>query len=237
MSDRGLVNRVILSEATVDSSAFRSGRVTDDEVRDIERAHGILEKLPIYIDPTPCISIRQIKARAKALKRKGRCSIVFIDYLQLVDSATDKNRNREQEVSEMSRAAKLMAKELDVPVVLLAQLSRKCEERTDKRPMLSDLRESGSIEQDADVVFFTFRPAYYGILDVIIDNISYSTVGYGEFVCAKNRDGAVGTARFRHNESLTKIYDFEYDGAKGACEEYPDVNHNFEPSREFDIPF
>ncbi len=136
--------------------------------------------------------------------------MVIIDYLQLVAPTSGKRDNREREVADMSRAAKLLAKELNIPVILLSQLSRKVEERADKTPMLSDLRESGAIEQDADMVIFIDRPAVYGIES--FDAGYYGTIssdGIGRLTIAKNREGCTGFIPFRHNESLTKITDYE----------------------------
>ena len=138
--------------------------------------------------------------------------MVAIDYLQLVAVPTEEKRygNREREVAEISRAAKLLAKELGVPVILLAQLSRKVEERADKTPLLSDLRESGAIEQDADMVLFIDRPAVYGIEE--FDAGRYATIssqGAGRLTIAKNREGGTGFIPFRHNESLTQITDYD----------------------------
>lgn len=136
--------------------------------------------------------------------------MVVIDYLQLIDTAAGRRDSREREVAEISRAAKLLAKELDVPVILLAQLSRKVEDRADRTPQLSDLRESGSIEQDADVVLFIDRPAYYGIeqIDTGSDG-AIDSRGVGRLTVAKNREGQVGVVLFRHNDNLTQITDFD----------------------------
>lgn len=136
--------------------------------------------------------------------------MVVIDYLQLIASEDEGRGNREREVAKMSRAAKLLAKELDVPVILLAQLSRRVEERADKTPLLSDLRESGAIEQDADVVIFIDRPAVYGIQTIEAGRFgTIGTTGVGRFTIAKNREGCTGFTVFRHNASLTQIADYE----------------------------
>jgi replicative DNA helicase len=137
--------------------------------------------------------------------------MIILDYLQLADTANDKKgRNREQEIAAASRSAKLIAKELNVPVILLSQLSRAVEGRADKMPMLSDLRESGAIEQDADIVGFIYRPAYYGTKEIEIQGIgsNVSTAGLGFISVAKQRDGATGSVLFRHNPSMTKINDY-----------------------------
>ena len=137
--------------------------------------------------------------------------MVIIDYLQLLDtSSRNTNSTREREIAAASRSAKLLAKELDVPVILLSQLSRKIEERADKTPLLSDLRESGAIEQDADMVLFLDRPAMYGMQTIDTNRYGLiSSEGVGVLHIAKNREGAVGRIYFRHNESLTRIADYE----------------------------
>ena len=144
------------------------------------------------------------------MHRRGKCGMVVIDYLQLLDG-DDRQQSREREVANMSRAAKQLAKELDIPVIILAQLSRKVEERPDKTPLLSDLRESGAIEQDADMVLFIMRPEYYGIQS--IEAGRYGTIsshGVGRFIIAKQRDGRTGEVCFRFNRSVTSLTD--YDG-------------------------
>lgn len=159
--------------------------------------------------------MEQIRAQCRRMHRRGLCGMVVIDYLQLLD-CEERTASREREVANMSRAAKRLAKELGVPVILLAQLSRKVEERTDKMPLLSDLRESGAIEQDADAVIFIVRPAYYGI--PTIETSRYGTIpsdGVGRFIIAKQRDGRTGSVYFRLNESLTRITDYECPAKDG----------------------
>ncbi|WP_106831150.1 replicative DNA helicase [Parabacteroides pacaensis] len=202
MSAEDLTDRLMLSESGLDPERYKNGFLSNDEKPALCSAADNLSVLPITIDDTANLSIQQIKARAKNLQRKGKCGLILIDYLQLIDMQNhNKNYGREQEVSQCSRAAKLMAKELKVPVVLLSQLSRKNEERADKTPILSDLRESGAIEQDADVVLFLHRPEYY--------NEKNAESGVGKLIVAKHRNGATGVMRFRYNESLTRIYDYD----------------------------
>lgn len=139
------------------------------------------------------------------MKMRGKCGMIFIDYLQLINMASDqKNRNREQEVTECSRACKIMAKELNVPVVLLSQLNRSVESSANKRPNMSHLRESGALEQDADIVILAYRPEYYGINET---EDGEPTNGYGELIIDKNREGGTGIIKFYHNETLSKITD------------------------------
>ena len=151
------------------------------------------------------------------MHRRGRCGMVIIDYLQLLDTAMrNPNTTREREIAAASRSAKLLAKELDVPVILLSQLSRKVEDRADKTPILSDLRESGAIEQDADIVAFVDRPAMYGRTE--LDAGRYGTIpaeGVGLLHIAKNREGATGCVIFRHNDSLTRISDYDSPATDG----------------------
>lgn len=205
MSDEKIADNILLSQCDVDKDKWKNGWMSKEDWSEIARAQDIVDKLPIYIDPNPSVSMRYIRANSRIMNRKGKCGIIFIDYLQLADVNHEKGKNREQEIAEASRQAKIIAKELNVPVVLLSQLNRKAEDRNDKRPHLSDLRESGAIEQDADLVMFVYRPAYYGITE---DNEGNSLEGYGELIIAKHRNGACETVKFKHNESMTKIYDF-----------------------------
>ncbi len=207
MADVSLADRLLLSETSIAPDRFRRGELESGEWRQLEEASAALRKLPIYIDDNPTVSMRYIKIRSKLMQKQGKCGMVMVDYLQLTDTATDrKNSNREQEIANASRQAKIIAKELGVPVILLSQLSRRVEERADKMPLLSDLRESGAIEQDADVVGFIYRPAYYK--QESINTQTYgkiSTNGLGILSIAKQREGATGMVRFAHNPSMTRI--------------------------------
>lgn len=205
-----LGGRMLVGASGVDARAFRSGAVSTEDWKRIEPGAARLGELPVTIIDTPSISMPAIRAQCRALQRQGRCGMVVIDYLQLTAPDSDKRNNREREVAEMSRAAKVLAKELDVPVILLSQLSRKVEERADKTPVLADLRESGAIEQDADMVIFIDRPAIRE--EEMIDTTKYGKIpseGVGVFYIAKNREGATGSTYFRHNESLTRITDYD----------------------------
>jgi replicative DNA helicase len=163
--------------------------------------------LPIHVDDNPIVSMNYVRSHARLMKKKGQCDVIFIDYLQLSDCRSEeRNRNREQEISQATRQAKLIAKEMDVPVILLSQLSREVEKRQVKKPTLSDLRESGAIEQDADIVAFIYRPEYYGMTH---DENGDSLSGVGQLIIAKNRDGGCKDVLFRYNESMTKIYDYD----------------------------
>lgn len=207
MSDERLTDNLMLMLSNVEKDKFKNGFMSQDDWSDLTHSKTQLDKLPIYIDPNPSVSMRYIKANSRVMAKKGKCSIILIDYLQLIDVSSDeRNRNREQEVAKASREAKVIAKELNIPVILLCQLSREVEKRSDKKPQLSDLRESGAIEQDADVVAFIYRPEYYGITE---DAACNSLKGVGKIILAKNRNGATDEAKFRYNESMTKITDYE----------------------------
>ena len=211
MLNTQLAGRMLVGGSGVNSGSFRTGDIDADSWHELERAAADLSAMPVYLNDRANITIGAIRSQCKAMHRRGRCGMVIIDYLQLLDTATrNANSTREREIAAASRAAKLLAKELDVPVILLSQLSRKIEERTDKTPMLSDLRESGAIEQDADMVLFLDRPAVYGRAE--IDAGRYGTIpaeGVGLLHIAKNREGATGCVIFRHNESLTRIADYD----------------------------
>ena len=201
-----LADRLILSSGDIQSIPYRGGWLTDPEKSIMFNAVGFVEQLPIYIDDSPSLNMKQIKARCINLQRKGKCGMVVIDYLGLLNMKADNNAyNREQEVTQASRQAKLMAKELDVPVVLLSQLNRNIESKmvgqkkaTVAVTGLSDHRESGDIEHDADVVLMIHRPEYY-------DNSADK--GVGIINIAKQREGKTGKVEFCYNESLTVFYD------------------------------
>lgn len=207
MTGESLVNRLILSECSVEADAFRAGRIAGDWPK-LEQAASNLRGLPIFIDDSSQVNMRHIRARSKILKKRGQCDIAIIDYLQLQSMDDKSAKNREQEVAAASRACKLLAKELDIPVILLSQLSRAVESRGDRMPQLSDLRESGAIEQDADIVAFLYRPAYYGIEVYETTQGSFPTQGLGLISIAKNRDGSIGQTAFSHNPAMAKITDY-----------------------------
>ena len=161
MSKEQLVNRILCSEAMVDSNKVRTGKLEEDDWTKLAGAIGPLSEAEVYIDDTPGINITEIRAKCRKLKIEKNIGMVVIDYLQLIQGSNKRSGSREQEISEISRSLKILAKELDVPVIALSQLSRAAEQRPDHRPMLSDLRESGAIEQDADIVMFLYRDDYY----------------------------------------------------------------------------
>lgn len=214
MSDVSLANRLILSECDVDVDRFKTGRMSDEEFASLNRAAGVIEKLPIYVDDNPVVSMEYIRSHSKIMADKGQCRMILVDYLQLADvGKPGTNRNREQEIAQASRMAKIISKELGIPFILLSQLSRGVEARADKKPQLSDLRESGAIEQDADTVIFIYRPAYYNIETINVKSdrgvIPVSTKGIGLLCVEKQRDGATGTVKFKHNPSMTRITDYD----------------------------
>ena len=173
----------------------------------MHEASAELSRLPILIDDHPMTSMDRVRSSARLLKSKNRCDMVIVDYLQLCDMRSDqKNRNREQEVAQASRKAKLLAKELDIPVLLLSQLNRASDGTIDHRPTPSNLRESGAIEQDADMVMLLCRPALYG--KTVDKKSTYPTDGLGIVIIAKHRNGKTGEVYFHHNQSMTKLVDY-----------------------------
>ena len=218
-----LAGRMLVGSSGVDSGAFRTGNVDASGWTKIETAGATLSTMPIFLNDSANITIGAIRSQCKAMHRRGKCGMVIIDYLQLLDTSTrNPNSTREREIAAASRAAKLLAKELNIPVIMLSQLSRKVEERADKTPLLSDLRESGAIEQDADMVAFIDRPAMYGAQMITTTRYGLiSSEGVGVLHIAKNREGAAGRIYFRHNESLTRITDYENTAADTTGEAEP----------------
>lgn len=203
LGDRWLV----AAAEDVDASHLRRGQLGTSELRQVREASCQLSQLPIRVEDSPVISMDHVRSVARMLKSKGGCDMVIVDYLQLCDMKSDQNnRNREQEVAQATRKAKLMAKELDVPVLLLSQLKRMSEGRPDCRPLLSDLRESGAIEQDADMVMLLYRPALHGLKTE--HKSKYPSDGLGVVIVAKHRNGETGDVYFGHNPSLTKMGDY-----------------------------
>ena len=202
MSKEQLVNRILCSESMVDSNKVRTGKLEEDDWGKLAASIGPLSEAEIYIDDTPGISITEIRAKCRKLKLEKDIGLVVIDYLQLVQGTNvRRNGSREQEISEISRSLKILAKELNVPVVALSQLSRAAEKRDDKRPMLSDLRESGAIEQDADIVMFLYRDDYY--------NKESEKKDIAEVIIAKHRGGSTGTVELLWMGSYTKFVNLE----------------------------
>ena len=232
MSADQLATRILAEQSGITSENLRTGRITQHEFRDLARAAAELQSLPLYIDDTPGLTIAALRTRARRLKRQKGIGMIVVDYLQLLQGTGRGNDNRVQEISEISRGLKQLAKELDVPVIGLSQLSRQVEQREDKRPQLSDLRESGSIEQDADIVLFIYREDYY-VKGVEVEmptpdeaasnperrqkyedwDAKYQAVkGNAEIIVAKQRHGSTGIVRVRFDGRITKFSDAADDG-------------------------
>ena len=199
MSKEQLATRILSTEALVESNTLRNGRISGDDWVKLATSAGYLSSLPLYIDDTASMTVQQMKAKLRRTKNLG---LVIIDYLQLMES-TSRSDNRVTVISEITRQLKVMAKELNVPVILLSQLSRAVESRTDKRPMLSDLRDSGSIEQDADIVLFLYREAYY--------NKESQRQNISECIVAKNRHGETGTVELIWDGQYTRFSNPDYE--------------------------
>ncbi len=206
MSSIQLVTRLIAGEAEITSDKLKKGNLQPFEWEQLNANVARLSEAPLYIDDTPALSIFDLKAKARRLKKHQNIALIIIDYLQLM-KGDDKNiGNREQEISYISRSLKELAKELDVPVITLAQLSREVEKRSDKLPILSDLRESGSIEQDADIVGFIYRPEYYKIYQDAEGNDLH---GIGQIIIEKHRNGPTGKANLKFRGEFAKFSDLD----------------------------
>ena len=201
MSKEQMTNRILCSEAMVDSNKVRTGKLEEEDWTNLAGSIGPLSEAEIYIDDTPGISVAEIRAKCRKLKLEKNIGMVVIDYLQLVQGSNKRNGSREQEISEISRSLKILAKELNVPVIALSQLSRAVEQRPDHRPMLSDLRESGAIEQDADIVMFLYRDDYY--------NQDTEKKNVAEVIIAKHRGGSLGTVELLWLGNYTKFVEWE----------------------------
>lgn len=226
MSAEQLAMRLLAEVSGVPSDRIRKGKITAAEFGRIRDAVADIESAPLHIDDTGGLSIAKLTARARRLKRTAGLDLIVVDYLQLVTAShTKRGDNRVQEVSEITQALKALAKDLGVPVIALSQLSRAVESRDDKRPMLADLRESGSIEQDADIVMFIYREAYYlGRVEPREGTIQHDdwkekmreAEGVAELIIGKQRHGPIGTVRAHFNEDLTRFSDLARDGQFGA---------------------
>lgn len=205
MSKHQLIQRMLSSEAEIDSQRIRTGNLQNKDWEKLVSSMDDIAKAPIYIDDTPGSTLTDIRAKCRRLKMEEKnLGLVMIDYLQLIESSGREDRT--QQISAISRGLKILAKELDVPVLALSQLSRATESRTDKRPMLSDLRESGSIEQDADIVMFIYRDDYYK-RDDDEEDISAKAISKGEseIIIAKHRNGSVGSVKLLFQDNITKF--------------------------------
>ena len=213
-----LVNRMLCSEGSIDANHLRTGQLNEEEWQNLIIAMGSLSKAKIYMDDTPGIRMAEIRAKCRRLAREqGDLGLIIIDYLQLIEGSGQENR--QQEVSAVSRQLKKLAKELHVPVIALSQLSRGVEQRQDKRPVLSDIRESGSIEQDADIVAFLYRDDYYRDAEGDEDDDDQGgnddgddNVGEVEVIIEKNRSGPRGTVKLLFVKSYNKFTNIAYNG-------------------------
>lgn len=225
MSSVQLVQRMISSETGIPSDKLRKGTLDNAEWQKLISMTGKLSSAPIYIDDTPSLSVFDLRSKCRRLKAMYDVELIVIDYLQLMRSDVDsKNGNREQEISTISRSLKAIAKELNVPVIALSQLSRAVESRGGtKRPLLSDLRESGAIEQDADIVTFIYRPEYYGI---DTDEENNPTKGIAEIIIAKHRNGALDSVKLKFISHLAKFTDLDasesdFEAPSGSVTAFP----------------
>ena len=207
MQGERLGDRWLMAACNINPYRWRNGIPNPQEVAEARTTASGLAQLPIYVDDSSSVSMDHIRSSARLLKSRKQCDMIISDYLQLCDMSTKQvNRNREQEVAQATRKAKLLAKELHIPVVLLSQLNRESENRPGGRPELAHLRESGAIEQDADIVILLYRPA---MLHIPTDRESgYPTEGLGVAIVAKQRNGETGNVYFGHNQSITKFYDY-----------------------------
>ncbi|MDD5248411.1 MAG: replicative DNA helicase [Rhodocyclaceae bacterium] len=204
MSGPQLATRFLSSVGRLNQNTIRTGRLTDDDWDKMTNALGKLHEAPIHVDETGAINATDLRARARRLHRKcGKLGLIVIDYIQLMTSSRD-NENRATEISEISRSIKALAKELEVPIIALSQLSRKVEERNDKRPQMSDLRESGAIEQDADIIMMMYRDEYY--------NKDTKDPGVAEVIICKHRNGPTGSVRLTFLGEYTKFENFASPG-------------------------
>jgi replicative DNA helicase len=229
MSEQQLIIRMLSSVAKVNAHALRTGRLPEENWKNLSRTAGKLAEAKIFIDDSPTLSILELRAKARRLKAEHDVGLIIVDYLQLLQGPKNAE-SREREISTISRSMKALAKELNIPVVALSQLNRAVESRTDRRPMLADLRESGAIEQDADVVLFVHRPESYGITEIRDEELGVIPAeGIAEIIIGKQRNGPVGVVRLKfHKEyaGFEKLAPFAFEALVPAS-----------PSGENEPPF
>jgi replicative DNA helicase len=220
MSAEQLATRILSEQAGIGSEKIRRGMISEQEFKQLVAVSQEMAAIPLYIDQTGGISIAQLSARARRLKRQHGLGLVIVDYLQLMTGNSSKSDNRVQEVSQITTGLKALAKELNVPIIALSQLSRAVENREDKRPQLADLRESGSIEQDADIVMFVFREEYYvertkpaeGTAEFQEWLAKMSIInGKAEVIIGKQRHGPIGTVNLQFDGAVTRFSDLAND--------------------------
>ena len=251
MASVQLITRMIASETGISSDKLRKGQMSDEEWQRLFTNVADLENAPLYIDETPSLSVFDFRAKCRRLVMQHGVKIILVDYLQLMTANSGKGGagNREQEIATISRSLKAIAKELNVPVIALSQLSRSVETRPGKRPQLSDLRESGAIEQDADIVSFIFRPEYYKITtwDNDEDGGESSTENQAELIIAKHRNGATADVRMTFQKSIAKFTDLDlfgsgygYQSSNFAQQDAPSgfekIKTTIDPGAAFDLP-
>ena len=245
MSSVQLITRLISSETGLSSDKLRTGKLADHEWQQLNIKVSDLESAPLYIDDSAALTIFELRAKARRLASSHGIKLIIIDYLQLMNiGSSNKAGNREQEISTISRNLKALAKELNIPVIALSQLSRAVETRGGtKRPILSDLRESGAIEQDADIVSFLYRPEYYGITEWD-DDMKTPSEGQGEFIVAKHRNGALDSIKLKFVANLGKFEDidsfdspFEFQSKLNTDNKLSDFSEPSNKDEEEDIPF
>jgi replicative DNA helicase len=225
MASVQLVMRLISSETEIPGEKLKKGTLTDQEWERLYTKSANLIDAPLYIDDTPALTIFELRAKSRRLKAQHNIELIILDYLQLMQGASEARGNREQEISGISRSLKALAKELDVPILALSQLSREVEKRTVKKPILSDLRESGSIEQDADMVLFIYRPEYYKLEE---DAEGSPSQGVAEVSIAKNRNGATKDIKLKFEGMYAKFSDLDVD--------YTFAENTISPNTAFDSP-
>jgi replicative DNA helicase len=245
MSSVQLITRLISSETGLTSDKLRTGKLADHEWQQLNIKVSDLESSPLFIDDSPSLTIFELRAKARRLASSHGIKLIIIDYLQLMNiGSSNKAGNREQEISTISRNLKALAKELDIPVIALSQLSRAVETRGGtKRPILSDLRESGAIEQDADIVSFLYRPEYYGITEWD-DEMKTPSEGQGEFIVAKHRNGALDSIKLKFIPNLGKFEDiggfdspFEFQSKLNPDNKLSDFSEPSNKDDDDDMPF
>ncbi len=230
MSTIQLATRLISAEARINAHSIRTGKFRAEDGAKISRTVHKLSKAPIFIDDTPAISILEIRAKARRLKNEKNIGMIIVDYMQLI-SPSYSSDSREREISMISRSLKSLAKELNIPVVALSQLNRAVEMRSDKRPQLSDLRESGSIEQDADVVVFLYRPEMYGITTFPAGDLQgQSTEGIAEIIIGKQRNGPTGEVKLKFMKDYTRFESLEI-----FRDTVPQISETVEPGEDLPI--
>ena len=225
MSKSQIMQRYISLHSGISSNQIRDGQLNKEEWFKLEKARNGFEKLPLYIDDNGGLTVFQLVAKARKMSVKHGIKLIIIDYLQLLSAIDKKNtNNRDQEIGVITRTLKALAKELDIPIIGLSQINRGVESRINKRPMMSDLRESGNIEQDADMVIMFYRQFYY--------TNEQEDSGIGEIIVRKYRHGGLGTYNFYHNQNWTKIQNNPIN--EKWIEDAPAINNNFESNKDFE---